>query len=175
MGAFTILQKYSCWVYRVMVRPLEFVERIQRAKCESTPKLTTANPMFSNEHKERLAKQQQQDISRLDSILTDIGLKYDPDALFKIWRLSGKCMNNIASAVEMLLHRHSTQTEAIGNPNGWLINCLTKGLYKTFDLYYQAELPVFNNAADLGGFVKGIVNNVTARGDTDSFGSLSHN
>ena len=56
MGMFTIIKKYSPWVYRVLIRPLEFVERIQRAKCESTPKLPTLNPMFDAEHQKTAYK-----------------------------------------------------------------------------------------------------------------------
>lgn len=156
-GMVTILKRYNPWVYKILVRPLTIVEKIQSAFCASIPKLKTGNPMYSDEHKKRLALQQQQDISKLDSILSGIGLKFTMDNLRKLWRMAGKSFDEVKTAVEYLLHAHSTQKTPIGNPHGWLVECLKYFWHKGFNLNYQAELPRFTSSSEIANFVDALV------------------
>lgn len=155
-GMFVIIKRYSPWIYKVLVRPLHFVERMQRAKSDQPPKPPTSNPMFDPSHKERAIKQQQQNISKINSLFSKVGLKYDKSALLKIWRYSGKCLDNIVSAVELLLYRHSTQDKEISNPNGFIIEALRDCWYKDFDLNYEPDVPRFKTKAELAQFTAAI-------------------
>jgi hypothetical protein len=155
----TMLKRYNPWVYKVLVRPLALVERIQSAKCGLMPKLPTGNPMFSNDHKTRVREQQQQDISKLDSFLSNLGIKFTRDNVAKLWRMSGKSMSEITTAVEYLLHAHSTQKTPIRNPHGFLVASLKYGWHHGFNLQYQTKLPMFENVRDIFVYVKAALTN----------------
>lgn len=156
-GMVTMLKRYNPWVYKILVTPLAFVERISCAKRASTPKLATGKPMFSEDHKQRLAKQQQQDISKLDNLLSSVGLKFTSDNLLKLWRMAGKSWSEVTTAVEYLLHANSTQKTPIGNAHGFLVDSFKYGWHKGFNLYYQATLPIFESASAISNFVAQII------------------
>jgi len=160
-GMFTILKSYSPWVHRVLVRPLSFVERIQRANCASTPEPVTRNPMFDAEHKKRVAQQQQQNISKIDTLLRKVGLKYDSDALNRIWRLAGSKIDNVVDAIETLLYRHNFKK--VERPHGFIIECLKQGWQKGVDLYYEPELPRFNCKAEIVSYTMQLRERVKAK------------
>lgn len=174
-GMITIMKRYSPWVYRVLIRPLSFVERIESAKCASTPKPTTGNPMYDAEHKKRAIEQQQQNISKIDALFSKVGLKYDRSALLKIWRYSGKCLDNIVSSVELLLYRHSTQEKEIGNPNGFIIECLRDGWYKDFDLNYEPDVPRFRTKQELADYARYLRVSVKAKYGGESASESARN
>ena len=155
-GMFVILKKYSPWVYKLLVRPLEIVLRMKSAKRALIPKADRGNPMYSEEHKERLVKQQQQDISKIDDLLNAVGLKYDRDALTRIYRLAGKKIEPVVKAIELMLYRHSST--AITKAHGFIIQCLKGGWQENFDIYYEPELPKFESRFKIAEFVDSICN-----------------
>ena len=157
-GMFVILKSYSPWIHKVLIRPLSFVEKLEDAKRASEPRVPTQKPMFDAEHKKRLAEQQQQDISKLDNIFRELGIIYTPDALVRIWRLSGKSITDVKNAIELMLFQNSTQAESIRKPHGWLVSCLKNGWQKGLNLYYQAELPMFSSVQEIDNFVGKIFN-----------------
>lgn len=156
-GMVTILKRYNPWVYKILVRPLASVEKNQSAKCASIPQLKTGNPMYSDEHKKQLELQQQQDMSKLDSILSSVGLKFTIDNLQKLWRMAGKSFDEIKVAIEYLLHAHSTQKTPIGSAHGWLVDSLKYGWHKGFNLNYAVEIPRFNSRSEIANFVDALI------------------
>ena len=159
-GMVVILKRYNPWVYKILVRPLAFVEKIQGTKCASAPKLNRGNPMFSEEHKQRLLKQQQQDISSMDRYFQALDLKFDYSALVKLYRYSGKSLAEVKKAIELLLYRHSKGTEEIGNPYGFIVSCLRNSWQKNFDLVYSPDLPKFDSVRDISRYVREVFTGV---------------
>ena len=162
-GLVVVTKDYSPWVKKLLVRPLKMVLEQNSQSEGNIPKLTTGNSMYSEAHKHEAVKQQQQIITKLDSLFTKVGIKFDYAALNRIWKLAEKSMADITSAVELLLHRHSTQAEAIKNPQGFIINCLKYSWQKGFDLFYQPELPQFESATAIASFVNDAMGNFTQR------------
>lgn len=148
-GLVIMTKQYSPWVMKILVRPLSFVLEKKFRKEGKIPKLPTLNPMFDAEHKKNVYKQQQQNISRLDSLFREIGMSYTPDALERIWRLAHKDYDEIVDAVQLLLHRHSTQSKPIPNPCGWLIDCLKFGWHFDSELVQSPLLPSFDTISAL--------------------------
>jgi hypothetical protein len=136
-GMVTVLKRYNPWVYKLLVRPLALVKRIQSAKCAPIPKLTTGNPMFDSDHKKNSRELLLQNISKLDSLFQKLGMKYTPDSLMRIWRLAGKNLTEVKSAVQYMLTCHAKKLEqsegsdnepqGITTPRGWLHECLKYG------------------------------------------------
>lgn len=151
-GMVTILKRYNPWVYKICVRPLAFVERIQSAKCASIPKLKTGNPMYSDDHKKRVYEQQQQDISKIDSLLRQINLKFDRDALNRIYRLANQKVDEVVDAIQLLLYRNGSKE--IPKPHGFIMDCLKKGWHLAFDPLFEPELPRFNSKAEWAEYGK---------------------
>jgi hypothetical protein len=126
----TVIKKYNPWVYKTMIRPLNFLARIQSANCASTRNLPTLNPMFDADHKKRLYEQQQQDISKIKHLLSNLGLKYTEDTIYRLWRFADKKVESVQKAVEFMLTCHSEKLEqdpssqGITKPKGWLNQCL---------------------------------------------------
>ncbi|MEY2833400.1 MAG: hypothetical protein RLZZ574_2659 [Cyanobacteriota bacterium] len=145
-GMVTMLKRYNPWVYKILVRPLALVERIQSAKCASIPKLATGNPMFDADHKKNSRELLLQNISKLDSLFQKLGMRYTQDSLLRIWRLAGKQMSNVKNAVEYMLMTHADkieqsragaspeEAEGITNPKGWLHDCLKYGWHTVNDM-----------------------------------------
>jgi hypothetical protein len=132
-GMITIIKRYNPWIYKVLIRPLSFVERIQSAKCAPIPKPGTGNPMFSEDHKIRARELLLQNISKLDSLFRKLGMHHTPDSLMRIWRLAGENMLEVKGAVEYMLTCHAEKlkrnptSEGIATPEGWLHDCLSRG------------------------------------------------
>ena len=152
-GLVLIGKTYTWAVHKVVVRPLSFILAQKSQDTGKTPKLSTGNPMYSDEHKKRSTEQQQQNISKLGNILRKVGLNYSQHAINRLWRLSGKSFESIKESIELLLLSHSTQVEKIKNPQGWLVNCLKYGWAKGFNLYYQTDLPFFKTGDEISCFV----------------------
>lgn len=152
-GWFVVLKSYTWSIHKVMVRPLQFAAYNKSQSLGTAPKLNRGNPMFSDEHKQRLVKQQQQDISKIDSLFKRIGLEFNYSALVNIWRMAGKSIDEVKNAVKLLLFQHSTQKDKIENAHGWIVSCVRYGWQKGLNLYYQPDLPYFTNAQDLEHFV----------------------
>ena len=142
-------KSYTWAIHRLIVRPLSFALAQNNQNLGKSPKLATGNPMFDAEHKKNAYKQQQQNISRLDSLFRKIGMKYSKDALVRIWRLANKNYDDVVDAVQLLLHRHSTQAEPIPNPYGWLIKCLEIGWHLDSELINSPKLPVYDSISQL--------------------------
>lgn len=156
-GMIVIMRDYSPRYKKIIVRPLSFVVEKRLPKMGESPKSATGKPMFDGERKKAIALQQQQDISRLKSLFSNLGLAYSQDALVRLWRYAGKSVEQVKEAVELLLFQNSTQEKKIRNPQGWLIECLRFGWQKTTNLYYQTELPRFSSTHDLSQFVNGLI------------------
>ena len=122
--------------------------------------------MFSEQHKKEESRKQQQFISRVDELLKKIGLKFDADALQNIYRLSGKSIDRVVKAIELLLHRNSSKK--IPKPHGFIIECLKKRWSEGFDLYYEPDLPTFQFKGEIQSFV----NNICASLDISSSGKI---
>jgi len=148
-GLILIEKSYTWAIHKIIVRPLDFVLSQNDQNSGKTPKLPTGEPMFSAEHKKTAYKQQQQNISRLKSLFSEVGLRFTPDALVRIWRLALKDFDNVVDAVELLLHRHSTQTKSIPNPCGWLVDCLKYGWHYESELVQEPNLPIYDSISQL--------------------------
>ena len=157
-GAVTILKNYNHGVYRILVRPLSFVEN-KNLKVRQKSQTQNAKPMYSEEQKARIVKQQQQRISKIKDLLAKVNIKFDPDGLSRLWKLAGKKVENIVQSVELLLYRH--QTKPIPNPQGFLIDCLKFKWHEGFDPYYEPELPKFETKQDLIQFSNSLRDGVT--------------
>ena len=155
-GWILVTKSYTWAIHKVLIRPLEMVLLQNSQSGDSVPQGDRGNPMFSNAHKKRAYEQQQQNISRLDSLLNGIGLKFTPDNLLKLWRLAGKSLSEVKSAVEYLLHAHSTQKTKITNFHGFLVDCLKYGWHIGFNPYYQPELPKFESHNSISRFIENI-------------------
>ncbi|MEL6494102.1 MAG: hypothetical protein AAFQ41_03135 [Cyanobacteria bacterium J06623_7] len=156
-GLVLVTKSYTWAIHKIIVRPLFMVLEQKSQAGDNSPKPNRCNPMFSDAQKRAAVEQQQQNISKLDSLFTKIGIKFDYAALKRVWKLSGKSMVDITSAVELLLHRHSTQTQAIKNPQGFIIECLKQSWQKGFNLFYQPELPQFESAQAIANYVATVI------------------
>jgi hypothetical protein len=156
-GWILVTKSYTWAIHKVLVRPLETVLQQNSQTGDGAPKLKTGNPMYSDEHKKRLSIQQQQDISKLDSILSKLGIKFTLDNLHKLWRMAGKSLDEVKTAIEYMLHAHSTQKTPVGNANGWLVDSFKYGWHKGFNLNYQAVLPRFTCSSEIANFVDALV------------------
>ena len=164
MGMVVVLKKYSPWVYRLMVRPLFLVEQLQSAKRESSLKPATKNSMYTEDRKQRARDLLLQNISKLDSFLSSLGMKCNHETLHRMWRYAGKSMSNIKDAVTYMLRVHKEKMElsqstmgeqkGIVKPIGWLHDCLRWGRH--LDEEVQKPLPYFDSILALTGFVSDI-------------------
>lgn len=150
-GLILITKSYTWAIHKVIVRPLAMVLQQNSQIGDKSPKLPTGNPMFSDDHKQRLMQQQQQSISKIDGLLKGVGLTYDPDALNRIWRLANKSIAGVLSAIELMLYRHNSKP--IGRPHGFIIDCLTYGWHKAYSAIETVKLPSFNNETAIRNFV----------------------
>jgi hypothetical protein len=148
-----IQQKEITWYYRkIIVKPIAFLAQEKTPKKEQSPKTESLEPLSTGKDNSKQFQQQQQNISKIDGLLRKINLRFDRDALNRIWQLSGKCFDRILQSIELLLHRNCHKT--IANPHGFLVDCLKYNWSEGFDLYYQPELPQFNSSIDLRKFIK---------------------
>ena len=153
-GMVLVTKSYTWAIHKIIIRPLEMIQKQNSQSGDGSPRLNRGNPMFSDAHKEQLVKQQQQDISKIDFLLQNVGLKYDRDALNKIYRLAGKKIESVVKAIELMLYRHSNSE--ITKPHGFIISCLTHCWQDGFDLYYQPELPKFVAVKAIADYVRDI-------------------
>jgi hypothetical protein len=165
-GLILITKSYTWAIHKVIVRPVEFVLSTQTQKLGQLPKLTTEKPMFDADHKKRLAEQQQQDISKIDSLFRELGIIYTPDALVRIWRLAGKSIQQVKNAIELMLYEHSTSADGVRKAHGWLISCLRGNWQKGLNLYYQVKLPQFTSVQDIENFVDDLCSRSQVRYET---------
>ena len=157
-GLLVIQEDYGKGTYDILVHPLSFLTENKKPKKEPGLDENARNCMFSKQHKEKELEQQQQFIEKVDILLKKVGFKFDLDALLNIYRLSGKCIGNVAKAIELLLYRN--QSKKIAKPHGFIIDCLKKRWAEGFDLYYEPELPTFSSKKDLRHFVYEITKSV---------------
>jgi hypothetical protein len=136
-GLILITKSYSWAVHKILVRPIEFVLEKKSRSQEIIPKSPTGEPMYSDDHKNRARELLLQNISKLDTLCRGIGMKLAPDNLMRIWRLGGKKLDNVQSAIEYMLKTHSRKVKqqfasglppeeclGIEIPAGWLHDCL---------------------------------------------------
>ncbi len=155
-GLIVLVRQVSWYYYRLVVKPVTFLNKEKSKKSESSPKDTDGNPAWDGKSSDEKCQQQQQNIDRIDKVTREVGLRFDRDALNRIWRLSGKCFDRIIQSIELLLYRNSNRP--IVNPHGFLVDCLTYNWQDGFDLYYQPELPKFHSVAEIRNFVAGVKN-----------------
>jgi hypothetical protein len=141
-GLIVITKNYTPWVKKVIVRPLEMVLRNNSSKQVESPKLATGNPMFGSDHKKTSSELLLQNISKIDTLFRKLGMKYTPDALMRIWRMAGKSLAEVKSAVAYMITYHSTKVgdpkcaedkKGITSPKGWLHECLKWGWHHDTD------------------------------------------
>lgn len=135
-GWILITKSYSWSVHKILVRPLDFLLQEKSPSGDNTPNPKTGESMFSDDHKKRVREQQQQDITILDEMLRKVGLKFTPDNLHRLWRMSGKDIGDIQTAIEYLFHAQKNQTKPIKNPHGFLVECLK---HRWHDVIYDQE------------------------------------
>lgn len=147
-GLIVITKNYTPWVKKVIVRPLEMVLSNNSSKQVESPKLATGNPMFGSDHKKTSRELLLQNISKIDTLFRKLGMKYSPDALMRIWRMAGKNLAEVKSAVEYMLSYHAGKVRnprckedqsGITSPKGWLHECLKWGWHHDAD---EISLPV---------------------------------
>ncbi len=159
-GLIVSLRQVSWYYYRLLIKPITFLNEKKSQKSESIPKDTPAQPAWPRSSSDEKWQQQQQSIKNIDQVFRKIGLRFDRDALNRIWRLSGKCVDRVVQSIELLLYRNSNRP--IANPHGFIVDCLTYNWQEGFDLYYQPELPRFNCLADMRKFVSGLRGEINA-------------
>ncbi len=150
-GLIVEIKQITWYYYKLLVKPLSYLTSDKKPIAGKSPNSESPKSASdSNSHHNKF-QQQQQNISKIDSLLQKLGLRYDFQALNKIWQLSGRCVNRIVKAIELMLYRH--QSNAIPKPPGFIIECLKHTWQEGFDLYYQPELPKFNAISDLKQFM----------------------
>ncbi|MDJ0593353.1 MAG: hypothetical protein QNJ72_25765 [Pleurocapsa sp. MO_226.B13] len=163
-GWITILKSYTWSVHKILVRPVEIARSNKSQSLGKTPKLPTLNSMFDASHKKRSREQLLQNISKLDTLFSKLGMKYTPDALMRLWRYADKQMSNVETAIEYMLNCHREKLDenqddrGVRKPKGWLHDCLKYGWYINWDTEPDIQLPYFDSILEIANFVKGISN-----------------
>jgi hypothetical protein len=162
-GLILISKSYSPWVKKILIRPLEMLEK-KFPKKDLSPKLQTVESMFGDDRKKRVSEQQQQDISKIKHLFGSLGLKYTEDAIYRLWRYAGKKVDSVQKAVEYMLYCHgkklqdNSDSEGIPRPHGWLNECLKYGWHQEAGFYVDGgvELPYFGERGAIAEFIDGI-------------------
>ncbi len=150
-GLFVELKKITWYYYKIIVRPLSFLSEKNNPELGTTPKLTEPKPLYPGESPDEKLQQQQQNITKVDNLFRQINMRFDRDALNRIWKLAGKSLDRIKQAIELLLYRNSSTQ--ISNPHGFIIESLKHGWQDGFNLNYVPDIPRFNDKASLIKFV----------------------
>ena len=153
-GWVVIVKTHNWHLHQILVRPVQFAIQEKSQTSENVPKPKPRNAMYSDVHKKRLALLLQQNISKLDSLLSNIGLTYNQSSLRRIWAIVGQKLEPIERAVEMMLYQNSVKPDSIANPKAWLIACLKDGWHHTFDLHYSPDLPKFDSVGGIARYVR---------------------
>lgn len=150
-GWIVILRSYTWAIHQIVVFPVQKAIDAKSQKWDSSPKLPTGQPMFDGDRKKSTRDLLLQNISKLDSLFKKIGLIYTQDALLRIWRMSGKKLDEVKNAIAYMLKVHAqkldeasiTNTEAKGifKAKGWLHDCIKYGWHQ---LDEDVELPYVN-------------------------------
>jgi sulfite reductase alpha subunit-like flavoprotein len=152
-GAVVILRDYGHGVYKLLVRPISFAIENGKSKPENSLSQNSGNPMFSEDHKKRVLEQQQQDIDTIKSLFDKLGMKWSRDALLKIWRMSGKSVDDVRTAIEHMLTVNTNQSKPIDTAHGWFIGCMQNGWHKLFNHQLTYELPKFSSRLELMSYI----------------------
>ncbi|MEO0013992.1 MAG: hypothetical protein RLZZ535_2381 [Cyanobacteriota bacterium] len=153
-GWFKIVKSHNWHLHTILIRPVETAIKEKSRPLESVPRLKQGNPMFSDAHKERLDKLLQHNISKLDSLLSKIGLIYNHCSLKRIWAIAGQKFDEIERGIELMLYQNSIKPGSIVNPQAWLISCLKNRWFESFDLNYSPDLPKFESVREIARFVR---------------------
>jgi hypothetical protein len=165
-GLILITKSYSWAVHKILVRPIDFILEKKSPSKEIIPKSPTGEPMYSDDHKNRARELLLQNISKLDTLCRGIGMKLTPDNLMRIWRLAGKKLDNVQSAIKYMLICHANKVkqqfasglpaeecDGIHTPEGWLHECLQYGWHLKEEF---APLPVLQDS-DVRNFVDSLL------------------
>ena len=145
-GMIIVLKRYTPWIFKLLVRPLSFVEKNKSKKPEKIHNTNAQKPFYTDDQKKKHLEQHQQNISKIDKLFQKVNLQFTRDALTRIWRLAGKKIENVVKTIELLVYQNSTPSnKPIERPHGFVIDCLKYRWYDGFDLYYQPEIPKFGN------------------------------
>jgi hypothetical protein len=155
-GTLQIIENCGKGLYKILVHPLSFLDGKKFPNGESIPISNSGNPMFSEEHKKRDIEQQQQEVKAINKLFDKLKLRFTQQAILKIWRHSGKNVENVRNAVDQMLYCHSTQTKPIRNPEGWLTTSLQTGAYLDFHHQLTYELPKFDDRVSLMSFINSL-------------------
>jgi hypothetical protein len=153
-GWFQIIKSHNWHLHTILIRPVEIAIAEKSRPSESLPRVKQGNPMFCDAHKERQRLLLQQNISKLDSLLSKIGLKYSYCSLKRIWAIVGEKFDQIERGIELMLYQNSVKPGSIVNPKAWLISCLKDRWFESFDLIYSPDLPKFDSVREISRFVK---------------------
>lgn len=165
-GWIMVSKSYTWAIHKLRVRPLFMVLQQNSQTGDNAPKLKTGDPMFDGKHKKRVNEQQQQDISKLKTLFSKLGMSYTEDALTRLWRYADKKVSQVQDAVEYMLYCHSEKlnqsehelgAKGISKPHGWLNECLKYGWHINAGFYSEMELPYLDNLEEIKGFVGGIL------------------
>ena len=154
-GMVTIHKKYSWHCYKLIVKPVTFFSGEKSPENGKDAEARSSNPLWHRSSKDERYLQQQQNINKVKQLTERIGLKYCQDALIRIWRLSGKSIERIAKAIELMLYNNSSTP--IAKPHGFLMECLKRNWQEGFDPYYEPELPRFENTKELRRFTEALI------------------
>ena len=148
-------KKISWFYFKVVVKPISFLNEKKSPEVGESPNPQNVDWSSQAEHKKQAVLQQQQNISNLDTMFRNLGLRYDANALNRIWALSGKCFDRIQQAIELMLYRH--RNKEIPSPHGFIVQCLKENWQEGFNIYYEPELPKFFERMDIAKFVRGLL------------------
>lgn len=161
-GWFTVIKSYTWSVKTILVRPVDFAIETKSQSEGKPPRLNTGNHCYNGKNRERERELLLQDISKLDSLLQKVGLNYTQDCLRRIWRMAGKKIEEVQSAVEYMLTVHHEKLEhpqcvedvsGIRSPKGWLHECIKHGWHH---LTEAIDLPRFDSTLTISNFVRNI-------------------
>lgn len=153
-GWFKIVKSHNWHLHTILIRPVETAISEKSQSSGSAPKPKHGNPKFSDTHKERLVKLLQLNISKLDVLLQQVGLKYNYCSLKRIWAIAGQKFDEIERGIELMLYQNSIKPGSIINPQAWLISCLKDKWFESFDLNYSPDLPKFESVREISRFVR---------------------
>ena len=137
-GLIVSLTRVTWYYFKLHVKPLSYLCQEKKPKTGKSSQAETSQPSWHRSSADKTYKQQQQNIIQIDNLLQKVGLKYDSQAIHRIWQLSGRCIDRIVKAVELLLYRH--QTTDISKPHGFIIECLKHNWQEGFDPLLRARV-----------------------------------
>ena len=153
-GLIVCWKQINWYYYKIIVKPISFLDEKKTQESEQSPNSETIECPSYNVPEKRGSLQQQHNINQLNTILGKVGLKYDSDALLRIWRLSGKSLTRVREVVELMLYRH--RSNPVRKAHGFIIDALKHNWQCGFNPFYEPDLPKFASIPDLVKFTDAV-------------------